>query len=193
MIRRHVTALRLLFMAADGLTAAGLFAVISILRFGSSNWLNSWTSVGIDGRVLAAAYGLGWVAATWLLGLYRLRARLSLRSELLGLFQADLLVAVATFTALFLLKLPKVSRLFLIELFVAQIVLSAAVRIGLRLAFAWARSEGRNTRWVLVVGAGPSAEAFADLLERHPELGLRVVGHLTGTDGRGRDDTRKRP
>lgn len=193
MIRRHVTALRLLFMAADGLSAAGLFAVISIVRFGSSNWLNSWTTVGVDGRVLAAVYGLGWVTATWLLGLYRLRARLSLRSELLSLFRADLLVAVATFTALFLLKLPNVSRLFLIELFVAQIALSATVRIGLRLAFAWGRSAGRNTRWVLVVGAGPTAEAFADLLERHSELGLRVVGHLTGTGGGRRGDTRKRP
>ncbi len=147
MIRRHVTALRLLFMVADGLTAAGLFIAVSIVRFGSANWLSSWTAAAIDGRVLAVAYGLTWVAVTWLLGLYRLRARLSLRSELIGLFRAVLLVAVATFTALFLFKLPNVSRLFLIELFVAQIALSAAVRIALKLAFAWARSTGRNTRW----------------------------------------------
>jgi exopolysaccharide biosynthesis polyprenyl glycosylphosphotransferase len=193
MLRRHVTALRLLFMAADGLTAAGLCVVVSIVRFGSANWLSSWTTAGVDGRVLAATYGLAWVTVTWLLGLYRLRARLSLRSELVGLFQAVLLVAVATFTALFLFKLPNVSRLFLIELFVAQVALSVAVRIGLKVAFAWARSAGRNTRWVLVVGAGPTAEAFADLLERHSDLGLRVVGHLTGTGGSAPGDTRKRP
>jgi len=193
MIRRHVTALRFLFMAADGITAAGLFAVVSMVRFGTANWLSSWTAAGVDGRVLAVAYGLAWVTVTWLLGLYRLRARLSLRSELVGLFRAVFLVAVATFTALFLFKLPNVSRLFLIELFVAQIVLSAAVRIALRLAFAWARSTGRNTRWVLVVGAGRTAEAFADLLERNSDLGLRVVGHLTGTGGSAGGDTRKRP
>ncbi len=193
MIRRHVTALRLLFMVADGLTAAGLFIAVSIVRFGSANWLSSWTAAAIDGRVLAVAYGLTWVAVTWLLGLYRLRARLSLRSELIGLFRAVLLVAVATFTALFLFKLPNVSRLFLIELFVAQIALSAAVRIALKLAFAWARSTGRNTRWVLVVGAGRTAEVFADLLERHSDLGLRVVGHLTGAAGSAPGDTRKRP
>jgi exopolysaccharide biosynthesis polyprenyl glycosylphosphotransferase len=178
MIRRHVTALRLLFMAADGLTAVGLFAAVSVHRFGTTNWLGVWTAVGVDGWFLAAAYGLAWVVATWLLGLYRLRVRWSIRSELVDLVRADILVAVATFTVLFLFKLPNVSRLFLIELFLAQIGLSVAVRIAVRLTFGWARSHGRNTRWVLVVGSGPAAEAFADRLERHVELGLRVVGHL---------------
>jgi exopolysaccharide biosynthesis polyprenyl glycosylphosphotransferase len=178
MIRRHVTAFRLLFMAADGLSAVGLFAAVSILRFGAADWLGVWTAVGVNGWFLAATYGFAWVGATWLLGLYRLRVRWSIRSELVDLVRADILVAVATFTVLFLFKLPNVSRLFLIELFLAQIALSVAVRIATRLIFSWARSHGRNTRWVLVVGTGPAAQAFADRLERHVELGLRVVGHL---------------
>lgn len=193
MIRRHVTALRLLFIAVDGLTAAGLFAVVSILRFGSNDWLTSWTAAGVDGRVLAVAYGIAWVGATWVLGLYRLRVRWSIRTELADLVRADLLVAVATFAILFLFKLPNVSRLFLVELFAAQVALSAFVRIGLRLAFAWAREHGRNTRWVLIVGAGPAAEAFADRLEQHRELGLQAIGHLTGTTGPQPTDTRRRP
>jgi exopolysaccharide biosynthesis polyprenyl glycosylphosphotransferase len=182
MIRRYITALRLLFIAADALSAVGLFAVVSMFRFGTTDWLGVWAAVGVDGRFLAAAYGLAWVVATWLLGLYRLRVRWSIRSELIDLVRADILVAVATFTVLFLFKLPNVSRLFLIELFVAQIGLSVAVRVAVRLAFGWARLHGRNTRWVLVVGCGPAAEAFADRLERHVELGLRVVGHLALED-----------
>ncbi len=193
MIRRHVTILRLLFMAADGLSAVALFVAVSVLRFGSSDWLTVWTGAGIDGRFLALAYGLAWVVATWLLGLYRLRVRWSVRSELVDLVRADILVAVATFALLFLFKLPNVSRLFLVELFAAQIVLSVAVRIAIRLVFAWARSHGRNTRWVLVVGSGPAAEAFADLLERHVELGLRVVGHLAWGDETTADDPPARP
>ena len=97
MIRRHVTALRLLFMAADGLTAAGLFVVVSILRFGPDGWLAAWTAAGANGLGLALAYGVAWVVATWLLGLYRLRVRWSVRSELIDLIRADLLLAVATF------------------------------------------------------------------------------------------------
>jgi exopolysaccharide biosynthesis polyprenyl glycosylphosphotransferase len=192
-IRRHLAALRLLFMAADGLTAAGLFVAVSIVRFGSEAWQPTWVAAGIDGRLLAVAYGVAWVAATWLLGLYRLRVRWSIRSELTDLSRADLLVAVATFAILFLFKLPNVSRLFLIELFVAQIALSAFIRVGVRLAFGWAREHGRNTRWVLVVGAGPAAEAFADRLEQHRDLGLAVIGHLVGSAGPQPGDTVRRP
>ena len=193
MIRRHVTALRLLFMAADGLTAAGLFVVVSMLRFGPDGWLAGWTAAGANGLVLAVAYGIAWVVATWLLGLYRLRVRWSVRSELVDLIRADLLLAVATFAVLFLFKLPDVSRLLLLGLFVAQIVVAAAVRIGARSAFEWARQNGMNTRFVLVVGAGPEAEAFADRLEQHRELGLRVIGHLTGSAGPLPTDTARRP
>jgi exopolysaccharide biosynthesis polyprenyl glycosylphosphotransferase len=193
MIRRYITPLRVLFMIADGLTAIGLFAAISIVRFGSADWLAAWASVGLDGRLLAIAYGAGWVTTTWLLGLYRLRVRWSLRTELVDLVRADLLVAVATFAFLFLFKLPTVSRLFLLELFLAQAFLSVAIRIATRAAFTWARTHGRNTRWVLVVGAGQRAEAFADQLERHPELGLRAIGHLTGSAVPSGSDTTTRP
>ena len=193
MIRRHVTALRLLFMAADGLTAAGLFVVVSMLRLGTDGWLAAWTAAGANGLLLAGAYGIAWVTATWLLGLYRLRVRWSVRSELIDLIRADLLLAVATFAVLFLFKLPNVSRLLLIGLFVAQVVVAAAVRIGARSAFVWARQNGMNTRYVLVVGAGPRAESFADRLETHRELGLRVIGHLTGSAGPLPTDTVRRP
>lgn len=193
MIRRHVTALRLLFMAADGLTAAGLFVVVSILRFGADGWLAAWTAAGANGLGLALAYGVAWVVATWLLGLYRLRVRWSVRSELIDLIRADLLLAVATFAVLFLFKLPNVSRLLLLGLFIAQIIVAAGVRIGARSAFVWARQKGMNTRYVLVVGAGPAAQAFADRLELHRELGLQVIGHLTGATGPLPTDTVRRP
>jgi exopolysaccharide biosynthesis polyprenyl glycosylphosphotransferase len=193
MIRRHITALRLLFMAADGLTATGLFIVVSMVRLGSEGWLAAWTAAGANGLVLAAAYGIAWVTATWLLGLYRLRVRWSVRSELIDLVRAALLLAVATFAVLFLFKLPDVSRLLLLALFVSQIVVAAIVRIGARSAFVWARQNGMNTRYVLVVGAGPEAAAFADRLEQHRELGLQVIGHLTGSAGPQPTDTVRRP
>jgi exopolysaccharide biosynthesis polyprenyl glycosylphosphotransferase len=41
-----------------------------------------------------------------------------------------------------------------------------------------ARDHGRNVRYMLVLGAGPRAKAFADLVESHAELGLVVIGHL---------------
>ncbi len=179
MVRRHITALRLGLMAADGLSAIALFLGLSMSRFGSA-WFGSWITVGIDPRLLALIYGIGWATILWLFGLYRLRVRWSARTEVLDVARAVLLLAVATFVLLFWLKLPNVSRQFLLELFPAQLVLTVASRFALRWAVARARARGLNSRFILIVGAGPTAVAFADRLERHPEMGLHVIGHLAG-------------
>jgi exopolysaccharide biosynthesis polyprenyl glycosylphosphotransferase len=181
MIRRYITALRLSFMLVDGGTAALLFIALSVLRFGPS-FRDLWASVGIDAFVGAVAYGAAWVATLWVLGLYRLRARWSARTELLDILRAALLVAVGVFTLLFLFKLPNVSRTFLVMLFGAQVALSLASRLAVRAGFERLRARGYNTRYMLVVGAGPEARSFADRIARRRELGLRVVGHLSNGD-----------
>jgi exopolysaccharide biosynthesis polyprenyl glycosylphosphotransferase len=56
-------------------------------------------------------------------------------------------------------------------------------RIALRTAFAALRRRGYMTRNVLIVGANAAAQDFADRIGRHPDLGLRVIGHLAGPDG----------
>jgi exopolysaccharide biosynthesis polyprenyl glycosylphosphotransferase len=178
MVRQHITALRLGLMSADGLSAVGLFILLSIIRFGPSGWQPVWASAGIDGRLLALLYGAGWIATLWLFGLYRLRVRWSARTEVADVARAVLVLAVATFVLLFWLKLPNVSRLFLVLLFPSQLVLTVASRFLLRWAFATARERGLNSRFVLVVGTGPAAQAFADRIEARREMGLHVIGHL---------------
>lgn len=184
MIRRHITAFRLALFAADGLTAAVLFAIASIVRLGP-RWQNIWGAIGIETAVAMLTYALIWGSVLWLFGLYRLRARLTIRSETLDIVKAGVLIAVLTFAALYVLKLPEISRLFLLVLFSLQIVVTVASRFALRIAFILARRRGMNTRYVLVVGTGSSAQAFADRIERHRELGLRVIGHLEVRDDDG--------
>ena len=181
MVRRYITALRLGLMAADALSAIAVFIGISIVRFGPG-WFDSWSTAGIDPRTLAVVYGLGWTTTLWLFGLYRLRVRWSARTEVTDVARSVLLLAIATFVLLFWLKLPNVSRQFLLLLFPAQLVLTVASRFILRRAFATARARGMNSRFILIVGAGPTAVAFADRLERHPEMGLHVIGYLTGPE-----------
>jgi len=89
---------------------------------------------------------------------------------------------------LFLFKLPNVSRRFLITLLIAQVLVTLASRISIRLGLGVLRDRGHNTRYMLVVGTGIEAQRFADRVERHRELGLRVIGHLaldTPADGTG--------
>ena len=155
-----------------------LFIGLSIVRFGSPGWRDVWASVGIDPFVAAAGYGLVLVSALWLQGLYRLRTRLSIRREVIDVLVAILLLAVVVFTTLYLLKLPNVSRLFLLLLFSFQAVLTLISRASIRALFVRLRARGYNARYMLVVGANPAAKAFADSVEGHVELGLRPIGYL---------------
>ena len=41
------------------------------------------------------------------------------------------------------------------------------------------RRQGKNQRFVLVLGTGPRGQAFARKLEEHRELGLRIAGSWT--------------
>jgi len=189
MVRQHITALRLGLMSADGLSAVALFVLVSMIRFGPAEWLTAWAAAGIDGRVLAFLYGGGWIAVLWLSGLYRLRVRWSARTEVVDVARAVLALAVVTFVLLFWLKLPNVSRQFLLLLFASQLVLTLASRFVLRWAFAAARARGLNSRFILIVGTGQSAQAFADRIEARREMGLHVIGHLAEPPARGRDAT----
>ena len=178
MIRRHLMALRLGLMAADGATATVIFLLASLARFGDGEWLEIWQRIGLDIRGVAALFGIAWVAALWYRGLYRLRTRWQLRSEALDILRATILVAALTLSALFLFKQENVSRLFLATLFMAQPLVTLAGRAALRAWFTRLRSRGHNSRYMLVVGTGRLARDFADRVESHPGLGIQVIGHL---------------
>jgi exopolysaccharide biosynthesis polyprenyl glycosylphosphotransferase len=182
LIRRYSTILRLGLLAADALSAFVLFLIISMVQFGDQ-WVRIWQAAGFDPFALASLYAAALVGAFWLHDLYRTRARWSIRSEVRDVLRADLLVAVASFSALFLFKLPDVSRRFLITLFVIQVVVTLAFRISIRLGLGELRDRGYNIRFMLVVGTDAQALDFADRVERHRGLGLRVIGHLALLSG----------
>ncbi|MGH2407861.1 MAG: sugar transferase [Candidatus Limnocylindrales bacterium] len=181
MIQRHVFTFRLALMAADALSAIVVIVLVSLLRFGGAEWETTWERLGINLGLAAIGFAVVWVAALWLQGLYVLRARWSLRSEAYGILRAGLIVAVVTFSGLFVLKLAEVSRLFLVFLFAGEVAAALGSRLLLRLLMGWLRSHGRIRRYMLVVGSGPPAEGFADRVERHVELGIQVIGHLRWT------------
>jgi exopolysaccharide biosynthesis polyprenyl glycosylphosphotransferase len=176
-IRRYAATLRLLLMLTDGLLAAVVLVGLSVVRFGP-DWAVWWDEIIPDPVALLLVYATGWVVALALNGLYRPRARWSIRSEAWDLVQATVLMAVATFAVLFWFKLPEVSRLFLVILFPMQFLVALVTRAILRLAFRQLRTKGMNGRFVLVAGAGPRGREFATILGAHRELGLRIVGFI---------------
>jgi len=164
-------------MLADGVFAIALLVVLSIVRFGTG-WLDVWRPLLDQPAAFAAGYAGAWVTVLWFHGLYRPRARWTIRSEGLAIGRATVVLALVTGTALFAIKLPDVSRLFLLTLFPTQWLVTLGTRVALRIAFEQLRARGLNTRYVLVVGAGARGQAFAAKLEGHRELGLKVKGFL---------------
>lgn len=177
MIRRHAIGLRTALMVFDAVFAAALLVALSIVRFGGQ-WDVLWRQVIPEPLAFLALYAVAWVAVLAYFGMYRPRARWSIRSEAADLLRATIVMALLSLSVLFFFKLPDVSRLFLFMLFPTQYVVTLATRATLRLGFHWLRGRGYNTRFVLIVGAGPRGQAFARKLADRPELGLRVLGYL---------------
>ncbi len=177
MLRRHGVRFRTALMLLDAALAAVLLVGLSILRFGA-DWSVYWRYIFPEPLALPVVLGLGWVAILASFGLYRPRARLSIRSEAVDVARATGVLVAITLSLFFVFRLPDVSRLFLLGFFPALAATTLLDRVVLRLVFRRLRSAGRNIRYVLVVGAGPRAQAFAAQLEDHRELGLEVTGFL---------------
>jgi exopolysaccharide biosynthesis polyprenyl glycosylphosphotransferase len=185
MVRRHTTALRASLIAADFLGAAVLFVLVSIARYGPE-WFKAWDRLGVDPLVAAALYGAGWTTLVGLQGLYRVRARFAVRSEVIALARSGLVLGVGMIVFLYVDRVSNASRLLIGSLIIATVLAGIGARLSLRTALISLRRHGYLTRYVLVAGAGPYAEEFADWLEDADDLGLQVIGHLqapTDEDG----------
>src|SRR5207245_7991091 len=177
MIRRYAAGFRALLMATDALLAVAVLFGLSFWRWGN-DWSMWWQYIVPIPQVLLIVYALGWVVAVGAQGLYRPRARWSIRREAMDVLRAAATMGVVTLSVPFLFKLPDVSRLFLLFLFPVQAAVTIATRLVLRAFMERIRVRGRNIRYVLVLGAGQRAQAFAAKLENHRELGLRIMGFL---------------
>jgi exopolysaccharide biosynthesis polyprenyl glycosylphosphotransferase len=179
MIRRHSTGLRLLLAVVDASAALAVLWLALSFRFGTGDIVDPLVTALPNPGLALLAYAVGWPIALWSQGLYRLRVRLTLRGELLDIVRATLLFAAALLSILFLAKLVDVSRGVLAIVFPGLAVSAIAARRAIAWVLGWLRARGRNTRFVLILGANGRAEAFADLVEAQSALGLRVIGHLT--------------
>jgi exopolysaccharide biosynthesis polyprenyl glycosylphosphotransferase len=179
MIRQHAVALRLLLAIVDVAVAGAVLWLASSVRFGSAGVVEPFAAALPNPSLALLAYAVGWPVALWSQGLYRTRVRLTLRSELFDVARATVLFAAAILSILFLAKLVDVSRGVLAIVFPGLAVGAFATRRAIAWGLELLRAHGRNTRFVLVLGATSRAEAFADLIEAQSALGLRVIGHLT--------------
>jgi exopolysaccharide biosynthesis polyprenyl glycosylphosphotransferase len=179
LIRRYAAVLRWSLAVADTVLALLVVIVATTLRFGQdSGWPLDEARSLPDPKLAVAVFIVMWIAVLWMHGMYRSRARWTIRSDIATVLRATLVQLVATLSLLWLFKLPDVSRLLLGVIFPALAIAAIGIRIAVRKSLVLARDNGRNVRYMLVLGAGPRAKSFADLVENHAELGLVIIGHL---------------
>jgi exopolysaccharide biosynthesis polyprenyl glycosylphosphotransferase len=179
MIRRHAALFRFILLAADVVAALIAILIAASLRFGpDAAWEEAFQRSVPDARLTVALFVATWVGLLWARGLYRGRSRWRIASELREIVGAAFILLLITLSALFLLRLPDVSRLFLVILFPLLTAGAFAVRLLMRLTLLYLRNTGANVRYMVILGANRRARAFADLVESHTELGLVVIGHL---------------
>jgi exopolysaccharide biosynthesis polyprenyl glycosylphosphotransferase len=95
----------------------------------------------------------------------------------LASFGSTMLVAAAV-----TLSRSPVSWSFPVAVGAAQFLLLAGDRVSGMVAIRAFRARGHNTRFVLIVGSGTRARHVLQVLQRHREWGLRVVGFLDDGD-----------
>jgi exopolysaccharide biosynthesis polyprenyl glycosylphosphotransferase len=179
MIRRHAALFQLILMMADALVAVAVVVIATSLRFGpAAEWDTALDASLPDARLAVGLFVFTWIGLLWMRGLYRGRWHWTLRSEFSEVLGAAIALVAITLSALFLFKLPDVSRLLLLVVFPSLVAAAFGLRVGMRYALFYLRNKGRNVRHMLVLGANARAKAFANMVEGHPELGLVVIGHL---------------
>ena len=171
--------LRVGLMLLDGVIAVGVFLAVAAIRFADGGLKTLLEALRLDLLPAALLFAVIWVTALWLSGLYRLNVRWRIWTEVRDIARATLGVIAFILSTLFLVKGTDVSRLFLLFLFIAQPAVTLAGRLVLRQIFERNRSRGRDPRYMLVAGTGSLAQSFADRVESHPGLGLRIIGHLS--------------
>jgi exopolysaccharide biosynthesis polyprenyl glycosylphosphotransferase len=179
MIRRHLMALRVGLMAVDGAVAAVVFLVVADLRYLDGDTDALWRALTVEPYVAALLFGVIWVVVLWTTGLYRLSPRWRVLSEIRDIARGTVIVIALVLSILFLTKQTDVSRRFLLLLFIAEPIVTMAGRLAVRATFNALRRRGHNARFMVIAGTGRLAEDFADELERHPGLGIQVIGHLS--------------
>ncbi|MFP6685262.1 MAG: sugar transferase [Polyangiaceae bacterium] len=175
MLRQRGRQIYLASVALDGAVVVLLFAVMCVrmLRGPGAN-----TSLGfLTLFCLAAASGLAWPLIMGRFGVYKSQRRDHIGQIVPRLLASSSLGGLLLSSAAFALDAPVVHS-FPMLLSLAIFTTLAGLRIPLYFALNVARRSGRNTRQVIIVGAGPRAASALSTIEQHPQWGLRVLGFV---------------
>jgi exopolysaccharide biosynthesis polyprenyl glycosylphosphotransferase len=123
-----------------------------------------------------------WSLLFYLLGLYRYWRGPGFWKETWGVLKAVFLSSFFLGFFVFAAKYQFVSRIFLLSFAVFDVILVTAFRLLLRKVIPVVSRHSESAIFILIVGVGEDAREMARGIERHKDLGFRVLGFLSPDD-----------
>lgn len=134
--------------------------------------------VKIENFVLFAVLLLMWHMVHEAFGLYNSRRMLSCLADVRDLIKASVFGTVLIGIAGLAFNVRMFSARFLVIFCVSACTASIIRRLLMRIVLQEARKHGRNLRNIVVVGTGPRACQFVEIIEARPDLGYRILGFV---------------
>jgi exopolysaccharide biosynthesis polyprenyl glycosylphosphotransferase len=119
-----------------------------------------------------------WAIVFYASGLYRFWKGPSFWQEIWALSKALLIASLVLGFGVFALKFVFVSRIFLLIFFTVNFLFIISIRLGIRKLILLLNKKIETFRRILIVGTKDRARSFARNIEKHQDLGLRIMGFL---------------
>lgn len=177
MLKRFSTNLMLALLISDLLLTELALYLASYVRPRLS-----WGASLTYGQAHLSPYVYLMVAVIWgatflVLSVYDAKRTLRAIDEIQTAFVATSMATLIFAGALYL-SFRQVSRLLFIYFFALDLVFLLALRVFLRLAFKLLNGRSRQSRRVLIVGAGDVGQKVAGMIREYAWTGLELVGYL---------------
>ena len=119
-------------------------------------------------------------------GLYAPRRTSALSSELAAIVKAVIAIWVVVYFLTILLTHQIVSRLAMVGMLAAWLILESVFRMSARLVLRQIRKRGRNLRYAAIVGSGRMAQHLYHALEHNTWTGIKVAYFVDDRENRDR-------
>ncbi|HKZ17209.1 MAG TPA: sugar transferase [Geobacteraceae bacterium] len=119
-----------------------------------------------------------WAMALWVFGAYASMREKGFGKTFWAVFEASLAATFVFSTAGFLMNLDILSRTFVLTLFVTTVSMLTIEKWVTLLFLRNIRRKGHDCRVALIVGSGTRALKFTEMIERHSEWGIRILGYI---------------
>lgn len=156
------------------------FLLFGVAYYISLNWYQNTHFVSghiwPDYFILFLVYILCWFFCSDIFKVYQSRRFMNFIRETIQIIKANFLsFAITLITVSFF----AIYNRFIFYFEALALFLVILVHVLIRCMLHIWRSLGKNARYLLILGGGPSAMFYLDIVQQNPQLGYRVIGYLS--------------